>query len=278
MEKVVFSKDQNVADCEDSDSSDKENTDIKRRNVSPWEVVQTFANKPEGEQFLKSDWVYYTKYNTNHGVISVYKCRVYERFAPGYPSTNNGLESTNSWIKKHGTFRQKLPMVQLLAFLLQQANQWSKERNPEAINHKIVSKSPSLDLRLQTSAHNWIISEPDLWRRKNKYFIRPSHIFKVRNNDIADYTRMRENLSWKKFDTYVSKINQLWVLDYNSNDWIKSTCTCPFHAKNYICKHVLGIAIHQKDFIFRPETKNIPFGEKRKRGRPKLAKKALIVM
>jgi hypothetical protein len=47
----------------DSDSSDKENTDIKRRKVSPWEVVQTFANKPEGEQFLKSDWVYYTKYN-----------------------------------------------------------------------------------------------------------------------------------------------------------------------------------------------------------------------
>jgi hypothetical protein len=76
MEKVVFSKDQNVADCEDSDSSDKENTDIKRRKVSPWEVVQTFANKPEGEQFLKSDWVYYTKYNTNHGEVSVYKCRV----------------------------------------------------------------------------------------------------------------------------------------------------------------------------------------------------------
>jgi hypothetical protein len=71
-------------------------------------------------------------------------------------------------------------MGQLLAFLLQQANQWSKERNPEAINHKIVSKSPYLDLRLQTSAHNWIISEADLWRRTNKYFIRPSHISKVK--------------------------------------------------------------------------------------------------
>jgi hypothetical protein len=85
-------------------------------------------------------------------------------------------------------------MGQLLAFLLQQANQCSKKRNPEAINHEIVSKSPSLDLRLQTLAHNCIISEPDLWRRTNKYFIRPSLISKVRNNDIADYTRMREKI------------------------------------------------------------------------------------
>jgi hypothetical protein len=57
-----------------------------------------------------------------------------------------------------------------------------------------------------------------------------------------------------------------------------SSLTFPSHAKNYICKHALGIAIHEKVFLVRPEAKNIPFGEKRKRERLKLAKKALIVM
>ena len=34
----------------------------------------------------------------------------YEGLAVGYPSTNNGLEATNRWVKEHGTFRNKLDL------------------------------------------------------------------------------------------------------------------------------------------------------------------------
>jgi hypothetical protein len=47
--------------------------------------------------------------------------------------------------------------------------------------------------------------------------------------------------------------------------------------KSYIYKHVCGIAIIQNLFAVPPEAKNIPLGEKFKRGRPAKAKNALIV-
>jgi hypothetical protein len=47
--------------------------------------------------------------------------------------------------------------------------------------------------------------------------------------------------------------------------------------KQLCCKHIVGIAIRLKHALPPPEAKNIPIGEKRKRGRPAKAKKALIV-
>ena len=41
----------------------------------------------------------------------------FEGCALGYPSTNSGLESTNAWIKKEGTFRERLTLGQLLQFM-----------------------------------------------------------------------------------------------------------------------------------------------------------------
>ncbi len=41
--------------------------------------------------------------------------------------------------------------------------------------------------------------------------------------------------------------------------------------KEYMCKHVLGIAIRLKVFQVCLEAKNIPIGQKRKRGRPPLS-------
>ncbi len=58
-------------------------------------------------------------------------------------------------------------------------------------------------------------------------------------------------------------------------EWIKSTCTCPIYLKNFICKHIVGLAIRLKKYEVVPEAKSIPIGEKRKRGRPAQAKKAL---
>lgn len=59
--------------------------------------------------------------------------------------------------------------------------------------------------------------------------------------------------------------------------WRDGRCTCPVFLKNYMCKHLLGVAIRFK-YIHPPlEAKNLEIGKKRKRGRPSKAKKALIV-
>ena len=57
----------------------------------------------------------------------------------------------------------------------------------------------------------------------------------------------------------------------------KSKCNCPAFNKNYICKHVVGMAIRLKYCKPAPAAKIVPIGEKRKRGRPAKAKPALLV-
>ena len=44
-----------------------------------------------------------------------------------------------------------------------------------------------------------------------------------------------------------------------------------------MCKHIIGLAIRLKSAKPPPAAKDVPIGEKRKRGRPKQAKKALII-
>ncbi len=57
----------------------------------------------------------------------------------------------------------------------------------------------------------------------------------------------------------------------------KRGSNCPACLKYYICKHIIGLAARYKLCSIPLEAKNIPLGQKRKRGRVAKAKKALIV-
>ena len=54
----------------------------------------------------------------------------YEGYAPGVPSTNNALESTNRVIKDEGTYRVKLSLGRFLEVVKTNiVERWSKERD-----------------------------------------------------------------------------------------------------------------------------------------------------
>ncbi len=61
-----------------------------------------------------------------------------------------------------------------------------------------------------------------------------------------------------------------------NNDWQSSRCNCPAFMKNFVCKHMVGVALRLKLCKPPPAAMNVPIGEKRKRGRPARAKKALL--
>ena len=58
----------------------------------------------------------------------------------------------------------------------------------------------------------------------------------------------------------------------------KSTCTCPIYLKQDICKHIISICIALKKVgnQLPPAAKNVPVGDTRKPGRPRLAVLALL--
>ena len=58
----------------------------------------------------------------------------YEGAAPQFPSTNNGLEATNAWIKRGHTLRERLPVGQFLNSATELVHTWSVQRNPGSVN------------------------------------------------------------------------------------------------------------------------------------------------
>ena len=62
----------------------------------------------------------------------------------------------------------------------------------------------------------------------------------------------------------------------DDDSWTNGTCSCPVFLKQYVCKHLIGVAIRLKKAKPPAAAKSIPIGQKRRRGRPKLAKPALL--
>jgi hypothetical protein len=57
---------------------------------------------------------------------------------------------------------------------------------------------------------------------------------------------------------------------------MKGICNCPSFFKRYMCKHVVGLAIHSKFCTPPVAAKNIQIGQKRQCGRSSKAKKHVI--
>jgi hypothetical protein len=81
-----------------------------------------------------------------------------------------------------------------------------------------------------------------------------------------------QTASWTSFEEYKNSRNSVrhWTI-VNDN----FNCNCPVFMKPNLCKHSLGMEIRLSVSDPPPEAKNVPLGQKKKRGRPKLSKPAL---
>ena len=142
-------------------------------------------------------------------------------------------------------------------------------------NAKIFAKKPIINLKLWTSAYQWAKQNKNIicvdGDNKKTYYIPASNL-----NDIAETDLNRfKNKKWTNFQQFRKSFN-FWCLEINNNDWQNSICNCPAFLKNYVCKHTIGIGLRLKLCKAPAAAKNVPIGEKRKRGRPARAKKALL--
>ena len=58
---------------------------------------------------------------------------------------------------------------------------------------------------------------------------------------------------------------------------LRAICSCPVNSKKHMCIHILGLSIQFKYLKAPAVAKSLPIGQKRKQGRPALAKKALLI-
>lgn len=192
----------------------------------------------------------------------------FEGFAKFAPSTNNALESFNRVIKDEHTLRERLDISRFRIVMANMIRQWSKE-----YVHGLNSadfETTRIDLKTWTAGYQ---------------FAR-SNISAVSSHDDNRITYtfsaadVRVNNPWQSFEDYRHSlviVKTVFIDPITEENWMSAECDCGIFLKNYMCEHIIGIALRLKRTFAPPEAKTVPIGQKRKRGRPAKCKPALII-
>ena len=87
------------------------------------------------------------------------------------------------------------------------------------------------------------------------------------------HTYMQLILDFDEFDTFYEFINKIRTIVFNEENWKLSKWNCCYWLKNYVCIHVIIIAVYFKKDIFPDQSKNIQIPHNTKRGRKPKTKK-----
>jgi hypothetical protein len=112
----------------------------------------------------------------------------YKGAAPGYPSTNNGVEATNAVIKRHHTLCERAPIGQFLPQLIELVASWSMGRAP-SLNCVPFAVTREPLLREWTAAYQWATANHKVLQRTHpnvacrQFFVASSTYIETRNNE-----------------------------------------------------------------------------------------------
>lgn len=142
--------------------------------------------------------------------------------------------------------------------------------------------TPSVPLSSWTLAYQWAVKNVKVLQETAAdgtaiYYMTSSTSATQHINQRVLRAFKVKHLKWNNFEDFRKYAHGVWVVQINSNDLAKCRCSCPSFQKLRNCKHLLGMKIRLQMVMVPAAAKTIPIGQKRKRGRPSLATKALIV-
>lgn len=188
------------------------------------------------------------------------------------PSTNNALESWNRLTKDEKSLRNRPPLRTFIVQMMQWTCEWSQEYTSGA---KRFINEPTITLEVWTNSYKWVRLNKPLKAQKDSNGLNFFQIPAAKVQKIDNWSSLSV---WNSFDEFKSKSIQGWkTFIQDERTWSDGRCNCPYFQKRYICKHLVGLAIRLKYVVPPLEAKVLPLEQKRKRGRPSKARKALVV-
>lgn len=255
--------------------------------------IKQIQLSPNTEEFKKATELFLKKWSVKEKDFCDYFNKTwlqshsnwYEGIASYTPSTNNGLEAFNGIFKCHYTFRERLPMNEFVVVIMDAMTKISSEfTNKE----RELKDAPEISTEMWKKSVTWAENN-EIVRIQAKNTVKKVRLFiqseknkeseNEREFDMAYINHIKSN-EWSSLDEYLSNgYGMFWeVTMHKNNDWNgKSTCTCPVFFKKIVCKHVIGMAL-RLNLTKCPRNANPTLlGQKLKRGRKALAKKALLI-
>lgn len=189
------------------------------------------------------------------------------------PSTNNAMESFNNLIKNEHTMRERLDISQFRVVLFKMVEQWSIEYTSNL--NSVNNGAPKIELSLWTNGYNFARSNAKIRSKRNGNEI----TYSIPIGDVDKVESIKEVCSeWTTYNEFVQSFDVVHTkFDYpiSAQNWNFARCDCVIGFKQYLCEHIVGIALRLKIVEAPAEAKNLPLGQKRKRGRPAKSKPAL---
>lgn len=156
---------------------------------------------------------------------------------------------------------------------------WSTNRHPDCVNYVNFAEEPFIQLKLWTSAYQWALENKKVLERKLKdnsiQFYTTSSTMKTAINTKIVQKYEKFHGKWTSFEDFRKQNYGVWIITVNPST-MTATCTCPKFLKSEQCKHSIGILIREKHVQAPMEARSTPLGQKRKRGRPRKAVRALL--
>jgi hypothetical protein len=162
-----------------------------------------------------------------------------------------------------------LPIKEFCICLLSWIKKWSVEYSE---NQRSIKFKPKISWNLWREAHKFALVKRTMkMKETTNYFT-----CRVPSGDHTKITaENRDNFSsFEEFEEIGSNFYYVKIPREKEN-YLNGTCDCPNFFKEYICKHILGIALRLKHAVLPKEVCNVTLGKKRTRGRPSTIKKAL---
>jgi hypothetical protein len=190
----------------------------------------------------------------------------------GIPSTDNALESTNKWIKDCETLRNRLSLSEFNNVAMQCVGNWSKDRNTNEENcDKPFILEPVLSTKIYTLAFQWASSNYKMLAFKPVNNFQDYYFTNDKEKPItAQYVEIYNRKDWSEFDHYVEWLSFISFIHFKKNDWRSSSCSCVHFKKDYICSHLIGLAVRLKIIEVPLEATTVPLGKVRGVGRPSM--------
>jgi hypothetical protein len=128
-----------------------------------------------------------------------------------------------------------------------------------------------------TAAYQWVTQNVPVLQSEaddcTQYFVSSAQVNAPITPKLLKKFQRRAG-KWSSFDDFKVGRTEIWQMSASSTS---VTCSCPVFVKRRQCKHALDMRIRCKEIEVPIEAKNIPLGQKSKRGRPSKAAKALII-
>lgn len=250
--------------------------------------VDILQLSPSIDVFEKGVKLFMSKWKQTHTSFCKYFEKVwlqknfswFEGYQLCIPSHNNALEAYNNVIKTHYTFRRRLNIdnfnTQLFKCLSDMSCSYDENRM-YAVTASISIEDWSQAIQWVKDKKNNYILDEKIGQVQTVYV--PSTKFvnekkrKLNDEDLIGYKQFDGN----SFDDFFENIFSIWEISLDLDNWKNSVCTCPRFMKMFHCKHILGISIILAKVKPPAAANPQKLAEKKKRGRPAIAKKALIV-